>query len=1274
MSSTVPVFSKNLNGSTELTLIANLRQGFVPLPDPMSYATRLDQMLTELFETRKGVIEQGPQFLGPLERLRTISFVRWALLDGGKRLLLAVTFDRPWEPYIRRIVEEAGPLLDVIFSHCEGYDGHACRDGYATFAEWVHARQLECEFFFAAFPGQTVDDLHILAKLKSSLERFTVGSSSATDRPSGAPASTLESLPLDAQLTSLTVGTPGVAEYAAFFRSAVGLYRLRSLFPANPVPDLNYSDRAIFDRACASLLSCFSNQPPNAVAASVPRFPPLLAAQYEGLSAWYGSLFGVPAAPALKDTLPTSDAQHGILESLVDGKKPMTHGCAVLLQFGDNAPRFLEAMRNRCMRPEAGVHYNIGFTFQGLQKLGLSEQELSVFPPEFQQGMAARAGLLGDVSSNHPETWRLPRVNMDEKPTLELQLSDVDAVVLLQTRATPAEGDHLWSAQHPLAGNVEHLRTLGARPLHVQPLRRHDVPGTDKFREHFGFLDGFGQPTVVSTNPGLNDVMPGEVLLGHPNDNGEVFGDKNPILNNGSFLILRKISQRVAAFNQLVGSAAAPMATKMVGRTPAGVPATDPTFKTNAVFDYSADTFGAQCPLQSHVRLANPRTPETQSVFGRRMRVPRILRRGFSYGSRFTAETENEERGLLFMAYNASIAQQYEVIQRWLNGANGTGLDSSQRDPLSGAVSVNGGKVFRYRDGETVKTVPLPDEPLAKLEWGMYVFSPSFEGLACLARASRQAQERVAAQAGCPCKVTPDQQALLGRGQKILSELLKSSKGSDWRSVLEEQGAAQESFEALAAIRANHRVLRTPLGVLVAGAPEALELLTHEESFSVREYYRRMIAAEMPMHLGMDAKPLPRAVCPMRGVSGTPADAQYVADVGNGAVNYQRESIANGFIHDITRLKAFLRAYEITRELLDGSIGVELDTAEQVVALAAASGGAVPDSKSRPLRVTVDLTVFGQRAISELSRLWFGIPDGAKMLLNGEPANALDPQAFCPVDFTIFSLYVFRPDPDKATAALAAARGPRVSAAAKEFVTEQLAAGTAKHPFVQYLTGETARLGLTGTDAAQLMTRSLVGTVDGFVAACYGSFISVIEQWLEAGELFRTQQAFARGLSEAQLQSLADRAEGTPPSHPDELADTAPFVAKMVEALKIFPKPPWLHRVAVEDTVIGSVQVKSGEQVSVHLGQAALEEPTDAALLFGGPYGQYDAASKTRRIDDERTPLHACPAREMAMGVLLGMVVGVLKRNNLRMEGRFALSFEASPADIARVSAKSAPA
>ncbi|HEX7453583.1 MAG TPA: hypothetical protein VF294_14920, partial [Polyangiaceae bacterium] len=103
--------SKNIDGVQELTLIATLKSGLVPCVGPtLSYASRLRQLFQALFSQRKTETEGELFEQGLLESLQVLHFVRWALIDDDTRLMLAVSFDGPWEPYIRKIVEGAGPM------------------------------------------------------------------------------------------------------------------------------------------------------------------------------------------------------------------------------------------------------------------------------------------------------------------------------------------------------------------------------------------------------------------------------------------------------------------------------------------------------------------------------------------------------------------------------------------------------------------------------------------------------------------------------------------------------------------------------------------------------------------------------------------------------------------------------------------------------------------------------------------------------------------------------------------------------------------------------------------------------------------------------------------------------------------------------------------------------------------------------------------------------------------------------------------------------------
>ncbi len=405
----------------------------------------------------------------------------------------------------------------------------------------------------------------------------------------------------------------------------------------------------------------------------------------------------------------------------------------------------------RTLSPPPETALQIAFTIDGLKTLGVPDEAIAGFAPEFLAGLTeeSRSRRLGDVGENAPDKWRWGHA--DRVPHL--------AVMMYGQKGALAQCEAEFKGPSwDVAFEV--LERLGTSDLgEVEP---------------FGFVDGISQPTIdwegKRTIKGdqlvySNIASLGEFLLGYSNEYNEYTDrplldstskaaanllpaldqpQKKDLGRNGTYLVMRQLVQDVAGFWQFADKAAESdakerkrIAEGMVGRAMNGEPLVPHCQPIEGVgpdekdcgynqFTYDTDPVGVHCPLSSHIRRANPRNADFPNAvkgaishlfqtlgFGRKgirddlmspTRFHRLLRRGREYGPGLSpedalhAKPDNEsERGLHFICINSNIARQFEFVQgAWLMSTKFNGL-TEESDPLMG-------------NREAVAGCPVPDQ------------------------------------------------------------------------------------------------------------------------------------------------------------------------------------------------------------------------------------------------------------------------------------------------------------------------------------------------------------------------------------------------------------------------------------------------------------------------------------------------------------------------------------------------------------------------------------
>ena len=336
--------------------------------------------------------------------------------------------------------------------------------------------------------------------------------------------------------------------------------------------------------------------------------------------------------------------------------------------------------------PVADTWVSVALTFQGLRALGVPAESLDSLAWEFRQGMAARAKELGDTDESSPEHWERP-----------LGTPDVHVVLVTVSPDAPRLEAALERARRAYQELSPGITAIWRQDCHALPTET----------EPFGFRDGISHPAIEGsgipgTNPREQPLKAGEFVLGYLDEMGGIQRTEPEILGrNGTYIVFRKLHQRVAAFRQyLKANSTSPeeeelLAAKMMGRWRSGAPlalspihddpalGADPRRNNDFLYE-SEDAAGFKTPGGSHIRRTNPRDASVAGV----TRIHRMIRRGTAYGPPLpdgVLEEDGADRGLMFAFVGAHLGRQFEFVQsQWINDGVFFGAGAA-KDPIVGS-------------------------------------------------------------------------------------------------------------------------------------------------------------------------------------------------------------------------------------------------------------------------------------------------------------------------------------------------------------------------------------------------------------------------------------------------------------------------------------------------------------------------------------------------------------------------------------------------------------
>jgi deferrochelatase/peroxidase EfeB len=368
---------------------------------------------------------------------------------------------------------------------------------------------------------------------------------------------------------------------------------------------------------------------------------------------------------------------------------------------------------------KASYCVNIGFTYPGLQKLGVPQSSLDSFNTvdgnPFVVGSAARAPIVGDVGASAPTNWVVSDRDFDVLLTLFTLTTDDLAALTKQVSDLFAAG---FDAPDPAT-------------------RIFDGQVLEDGKVYFGYSDGIAQP-IIENNPfsrepdGDQDLVdPGAFMFGtalRPYYKSVIPPTPDTLGTYGCFGAFRILRQDVDGFEKQIETLAPDfgkafgitdpdlqkqaLKAKICGRWPNGTPlelfpiqgdSPPPALPPEQINNFKYTDDGLACPIGAHLRRGNPRNTGltgSNPLAGQPTAEHRILRRNLPYQIPYDPDNRDTgERGLVGWFLGTSFIEQFEfLLANWINASFFTAIDPA--DPLVG-TNPAGGPYF-----ETVPTGP----------------------------------------------------------------------------------------------------------------------------------------------------------------------------------------------------------------------------------------------------------------------------------------------------------------------------------------------------------------------------------------------------------------------------------------------------------------------------------------------------------------------------------------------------------------------------------------